>query len=225
MSAAGLCRAALLAEPSPGASGLCRQPGMLPGEHSTTPKTPWTQNGGFPPLFLSFQVDFWGCRETAVSPGLSHLSAQHDKDLKLSSLHQRCRDHGLCQRCRTRVVRARFRLPFRRLGQSRERGCGSWAVRAPGLCASPICVLDVDCIPVKFPWLGTRCPGRILTAITVSQLFPSSDPYPDLTFPIGTLNVPSGELDFQLWGAFLALSCPLMFPDTLETQISLWQLS
>lgn len=69
MSAAGLCRAALLAEPSPGASGLCRKPGVLPGEHSRTPKAPWTQNGGFPPPLLSFQAvseGVWGCREAPL---------------------------------------------------------------------------------------------------------------------------------------------------------------
>lgn len=56
MGAADLCRAALLLEPSPKASGLCRKLGMLPGEQSSTPKAPWTRNGGFPPLFLSFQA-------------------------------------------------------------------------------------------------------------------------------------------------------------------------
>lgn len=217
MSAAGLCRAVLLAEPSPGASGLCRTPGVLPGEHSATPKAPWTQNGGFLPLFLSFQAVFWVSLRVqgdtpAVSPSLSRLFAQHDKDLKPSSPGQRCRDHGLRQRCRTWVARAGFSLPFCRLGQSQEPGCGSRAVGAPGLRASPICVLDADYIPLKFPWQGARCPGHILIAITASQLSPSSDPDPDLTFPIGILNVPSGELDFWLLGAFLALSCPLKFP-------------
>lgn len=207
MSAAGLCRAALLAEPSPGASGLCRKPGMLPGERSTTPEAPWTQNSGFPLLFL-FPSCFLGSLgvqgdSPAVSPILSRLFAQQDKDLKPGSPRQRCRDHGLRQRCRTRVVRAGFSCPSAGWGRAGSVAAGA-GQREPQAHVPVRSVLDADCIPLKSPWQGARCPGRVLTAITASQLSPSSDPYPDLAFPVGTLNVPSGELDFWLWGAFLA---------------------
>lgn len=72
---------------------------------------------------------------------------------------------------------------------------------ARGLRAAVTCRLDVDCIPPKLAWQGAKCPTRILTTATLFGT-PCSAPYPDLTFPIGTLNVPSGELDFWLWGLF-----------------------
>lgn len=102
---------------------------------------------------------------------------------RLSSLKSPIKDlepGSLCQCRRTGVARA-----------GAEPAAG-----APGSRARPVCVLDADCIPLKFLGQGARCAGCILTAITASQL--SLSPYPDPTFPIGTLNVPPGELDFQL---------------------------
>lgn len=110
------------------------------------PRHPGLEMVGFP-LCSSLSKHFSESEVRGDSPAVSpSLSA----DLKPGSPCQRCRDHRLRQCRRTRVVRAGFILPFHRLGQSRERGCGSWAAGAPGSCATPICVLDVDCIPLKF---------------------------------------------------------------------------
>lgn len=82
-------------------------------------------------------------------------------------------------------------------------------------CASVAGVLG-RLYPTEMPWQGAWCPGHVLSAVPASRLSPSSDHYPVLTFPIGTLSVPS---IFLALGSYLALSCALMFPDTLKMQI------